>query len=144
MRVRAASLVLLLLTPIAAACTPTSPNSEIIEIPCDRFSAKAGDQVTLTRTTSVARGGHIVLRLCSNPSTGFSWEDASISHPSVLAQRSRTSIPPAVTMPGAAGLEEWTFEATNKGGCTVTFSYSRPWDGGEKGAWRFQLDVTVT
>jgi len=25
----------------------------------------------------------------------------------------------------------------------VSFSYSRPWDGGEKGAWKFLLDVTV-
>lgn len=127
----------------AGACSPQPAEDVVVEIPCDRFSAEAGDQITITRTASVARGGHVVVRLCSNPSTGFSWEDAHISQPSVLTERSRTSLPPAVTMPGAPGLEEWTFEATNKGECTVSFSYSRPWDGGEKGAWKFLLDVTV-
>jgi predicted secreted protein len=136
----------LTLTPLillATACSPQPPRDTVVEIPCEKFSAEAGDQVRITRNVSVKEGGHVVVRLCTNPSTGFAWEDADVSTPTVLVERSREFIPPGVTMPGSAGLEQWTFEAIGDGVCTVALSYSRPWEGGEKGIWLFELEVTV-
>jgi predicted secreted protein len=124
------------------ACSP-GPRVEIIEVQCERFSGEPGEQVVLIQTVTLNRGDSIVLRLCSNPSTGFMWEDAVISAPSVLAERSRVFIEPGPTMPGGAGLEQWTFEAIGRGECNVTLGYSRPWDGGEKDVWRFELDTRV-
>ncbi|MFC1983316.1 protease inhibitor I42 family protein, partial [Chloroflexota bacterium] len=45
--------------------------------------------------------------------------------------------------PGTPGQEVWTFKALKKGTTTVFMEYSRPWEGGEKGEWTFNLTVTV-
>lgn len=127
----------------AAACAAQPARDVVVEIPCDAFSSQHGDQVKVIRDATVAKGRNIVLRLCANPSTGFAWEEAQLSTHTVLAERSREFIPPGVTMPGGAGLEQWVFEAIDRGACSVVLSYSRPWDGGEKGVWLFELQVTV-
>jgi len=137
------TLVLAPLVLLATACSSPPPRDVVVKIPCEKFSAEAGDQVRIARSVSVDKGGHVVVRLCTNPSTGFAWEDAEVSTPTVLVERSREFIPPGVTMPGSAGLEQWTFEALANGVCTVALSYSRPWEGGEKGIWQFGLEVTV-
>jgi predicted secreted protein len=135
---------LMILPLLATACSAATPQDKVIEVNCDGFPASSGDQVTVSRSVAVEKGATIVLRLCANPSTGFSWEEADISAPSILAERSRVFIEPGPTMPGNAGLEQWTFEAIDDGECTVALNYSRPWEGGEKGAWRFELEVSVT
>jgi predicted secreted protein len=44
---------------------------------------------------------------------------------------------------GASGNQVWTFEALQKGTTSLTMEYGRPWEGGEKGVWTFELTVTV-
>ena len=44
---------------------------------------------------------------------------------------------------GTPGQEVWTFEALKKGSSTVSLEYDRPWEGGEKGEWTFELTVVV-
>jgi predicted secreted protein len=46
-------------------------------------------------------------------------------------------------MAGAPGNEVWTFQALQAGASTVAFSYSRSWEGGEKGVETLTLNVTV-
>ena len=128
---------------LAAACSSHPPGNTVVEVPCDGFSSSSGEQVRITRQVAVSEGATIVLRLCANPTTGFEWEDAVVSKQAVLVEQSREFIPPGVTMPGSAGLEQWTFQATSRGSCLVTLSYSRPWEGGEKGVWLFELHVSV-
>ena len=135
--------MVLLLPLIAGACADPSPQTRVVEIDCERFSATAGDQIKLTRWVTVEEGDSVVVRLCANPSTGFAWEEAAISAPGVLRQQEHDYIPPAISMPGASGMERWDFLAVGKGACTVFLSYSRPWDGGEKGARQFELHVEV-
>ncbi len=43
-----------------------------------------------------------------------------------------------------AGRERFTFRATAPGDATIHFVYSQPWEGGQKGAWRLDVGVTVT
>ena len=143
MKWKIVSIALVLLSIVAAGCSSQPPRDAVVEVGCDGFAAASTDPAKITRSVTVDKGGLVVLRLCSNPSTGFAWEDAVISAPSVLAERARESIAPGVTMPGSAGLEQWTFEATGKGACTIALSYSRPWEGGEKGIWLFELEVVV-
>ena len=89
------------------------------------------------------------MTLCSNPTTGFQWdEEARIADETVIepvkqkfvSPESKGGKPPA---PGTAGKEEWTFKALKAGTTTIALEYSRPWEGGEKGEWTFQLTVNV-
>jgi len=45
--------------------------------------------------------------------------------------------------PGTPGKEVWTFKTLKKGTTEVSMEYSRPWEGGEKAEWTFDLVVTV-
>jgi len=92
----------------------------------------------------VAVDGSLTVTLCSNPTTGFEWtESAQISDQTILRQTDHEFVPPGGDIPGAPGKEIWTFETLKKGTCTVSMEYSRPWEGGEKGEWTFNLTVVV-
>jgi inhibitor of cysteine peptidase len=121
------------------ACAPASKQASV-EVSCDDFS-----QEHISKQVEVAAGGTVTVTLCSNPTTGFIWsETAQISDQSVLQQTDHKSVPPeAEGLVGAAGKEVWTFKALKKGTSTVSMEYSRPWEGGEKGVWTFNLTVTV-
>jgi inhibitor of cysteine peptidase len=122
------------------ACAPAARQASV-EVSCDDFS----QQNHITRQVEVGAGGTLTLTLCSNPTTGFAWsETAQISDQSVLRQTDHRFVSPeAEGIVGAAGKEVWTFNALKKGTSTVSVEYSRPWEGGEKGVWTFNLTVTV-
>ena len=102
-----------------------------------------GEQA-IDRKLKVTIGDSFTVTLCSNPTTGFEWEEAVISDSSVLIETGREfQAPGAGASEGAAGKEVWTFEAVKRGTSTVSMAYSRPWEGGEKGVWTFTLAVVV-
>ena len=120
-------------------CTAT-PKEASIELSCDDFS----ENKHISREVEVAVDGSIELSLCSNPTTGFEWEAAKISNKRVLRETDHTFISPEDEgVVGAAGKDVWTFQALERGTSTVTIEYSRPWEGGEKGEWTFEMKVTV-
>ena len=132
--------VLLLL----AACCPTPKESSIL-VSCDDFT----NNQHISKAIEINAGDSFIVTLCSNPTTGFQWsETAQIGDPAVLEQTSHEfrapeaggDKPPAT---GTAGEEFWTFKALKKGTTEVSMEYSRPWEGGEKGEWTFNLTVTV-
>ncbi len=90
-------------------------------------------------------GESVIVRLVSNPSTGFQWELAEISDETVLKQTSHVfsmeETDPMLV--GAPGEEYWVFEAIGAGSSTISMEYSRPWDGGEKAVEIFNLTVIV-
>ncbi|MBN1856491.1 MAG: protease inhibitor I42 family protein [Dehalococcoidia bacterium] len=124
-----------------SGCSAGPHENALIEVNCEDFS---GESTVLTRQVDVTVGDTIELWICSNPSTGFEWEEASISEPSILIQTFHEFLPPEDAKPGGAGQEHWTFEAQKSGDCSVSFTYSRPWEGGEKGVWKLSLNVTVS
>ena len=135
-----AILMLSILVPVLwlVACAPASSTS--INISCDDF----GNQPNMTKQLTVSPGNSFTVTLCSNATTGFSWsESAQISDPTIVQQVSHEVIPPESGLIGAPGNEVWTFKALKKGTSTVSMEYSRPWEGGEKGVWTFNLSVTV-
>lgn len=121
------------------ACAPAARQASV-EVSCDDFS----QQNHITKQVEVGAGGTLTVTLCSNPTTGFEWESAIISEQTVLQEIDHRFVPPeAEGVVGAAGKEVWTFKALKKGTSTVSVEYSRPWEGGEKGEWTFNLTVTV-
>jgi inhibitor of cysteine peptidase len=123
------------------ACSP-APKPGSIQVSCDEFY----ELPHIRREVSVAVGDTFTVTLCSNPSTGFQWEAAKISDPGVLEEVDHKFILPGSEPPpppGTPGQEVWTFKALKAGESTVSIDYSRPWEGGEKGAWTFVLSVSV-
>jgi predicted secreted protein len=112
-----------------------------IEFSCDEFAADNH----ITRDVEIIRPGSLIVSLCSNATTGFQWEEtAGISDTSVIVQQSHSFVEPqAGDSVGAPGKDVWVFDSAGAGTATVSMSYSRPWEGGEKDAWTLTLNVTV-
>ena len=124
------------------ACSPATKQASV-EVSCDEFY----EQNHISQEVNVAVGDSFTVTLCSNPTTGFLWsESAKISDQTILEQTDHKFVPPPERpepIEGEAGKEVWTFKALKKGTSTISMEYSRPWEGGEKGAWTFDLTVVV-
>jgi len=130
--------VILLCLPACSGTTDTVS----VAVTCDDFA----NEQDITEEIEVMAGASFTVTLCSNPTTGFSWETAVISAPDVLEQAGHEFISPESDPPpppGSPGQEVWTFKALEKGTGTIDIAYSRPWEGGEKASWTFQLKVVV-
>ena len=134
-------LATLLCAAALAACSATQA-SEPLGASCDQF----GTTQAIQQSTSVAAGSDVQVSLCSNPTTGVSWEDPQIADASVARLVSATYQAPAATslpIVGAAGGEIVTIHALAAGTTTLSMRYSQPWAGGTKGAWTYSLATTV-
>ncbi|UCD53932.1 MAG: protease inhibitor I42 family protein [Dehalococcoidia bacterium] len=134
--------VMVALSLFLLACFPTAKQGAV-EVSCDDFY----EQNHISRAVEVAAGDSFTVTLCSNPTTGFIWsEQAQISDQTVLQQTDHQLVVPESEPPpppGTPGQEVWTFQALKKGEAVVSMEYSRPWEGGEKGTWIFNLTVVV-
>jgi len=134
-------LVLVLLSLIA--CTTTS-GDVTVGVSCDDFMVSSQSPVIINKQVDVKAGAMLTVKLCSNQTTGFHWaENANISDKSILQQVEHKYVAPGTNTPGAPGEEIWTFKAMKAGTCAVAMEYGRPWEGGEKGVWKYNLAVTV-
>jgi inhibitor of cysteine peptidase len=97
----------------------------------------------ISKQITVNEGSELLVNLPSNPSTGYSWTEPAVERPDVLAQVKSEYVAPGATSVGSAGNQIWTLKASGKGTTTFKTGYSRPWEGGEKDEWTFQLIVTV-
>ena len=129
----------------AGACSPalgaSAAREANIEVTIDEFM----NTQHVARQVEVSEGGVLTVDLGSNPTTGFGWtETAQIGNPTVLQQSESNFLPPENEgLVGASGTQVWTFSALKKGTSTISMDYGRPWAGGEKGVWTFELTVTV-
>jgi inhibitor of cysteine peptidase len=132
-------LAILILSLWLVACTPSTGAS--VNVTCDDFNK----QPNISKQMAVTAGNTFTVTLCSNATTGYQWsESAQISDTTVVQQTDHKFVSPENTgMVGAPGNEVWTFKAVKKGTSTITMEYSRPWEGGEKGVWTFNLTITV-
>lgn len=123
---------------------------------CSVFEGSPGDMTTLSiecdqleaepmvaAEVGLGVGDSVEIRLCSNASTGFTWETPTWEGDATLEVVARQDLEGVEAMPGAPGQESFTFKATASGTTVVHFVYSQPWAGGTKGAWRVDLTVTV-
>jgi len=131
------------LTAFGVVGCSSNPHGASLTVSCDEFSATPN----MTKGIEVPVGSPITVTLCSNPTTGFQWGDAQIVDPTVVSQTNRNFAEPGQSggqpVMGAPGQDVWTFKALKKGSTTISMSYDRPWEAGEKGVWTFKLTVTV-
>lgn len=95
-------------SPSNQSTSPISPNATL--------SARTNEQFYIT--------------LSSNPTTGYEWQIASISHPNVVGFVSSEYIPPRSELLGAGGKQVLTFNALQEGNAIVKLQYVRPWETG--------------
>jgi len=127
--------------PVTALPRDSGVKGTLLEASCDDFTK----QNNITRNVELTYPGSLMVSLCSNPATGFQWnESADINDPSVMQQYEHNYVSPeAAGVVGASGKDILTFNPLKNGTCTITMEYSRPWEGGEKGVWTYTIDVTV-
>lgn len=87
-------------------------------------------------------GQELVLNLDSNPSTGYRWVQAETEKP-VLVVLGKPAYKPASRLPGAGGLESWTFRAVERGEQSLKLEYLRPWEKNTPPAKTILLHFTV-
>lgn len=143
MRARSAVIAWTLIAGIAvSACSLTEGeprNMTVMGVDCATFEA----QPAVTDAVAIGQGDSLQVTLCTNPSTGFSWEDPIGEGAATLELESRAVAEPVDAAPGAPGQEAFTFRSIAPGETIVHFVYSQPWAGGTKGAWTLDLTVTV-
>jgi predicted secreted protein len=110
-----------------------------VAIDCAAFDSDSA----ATASVDAPAGSAVVLTVCSNASTGFTWTAASSSDPAVAVPGEWVSVAPTEPMPGAAGSQVLTIAADTAGAAVISASYDRPWEGGEKGAWTLELTINV-
>lgn len=126
-----------LAVPAAAGHTAGVP--VVIDLGCDAFEAQPAQSGAI----DVLTGSTIVITLCSNPTTGFSWSAPESSDATVASVSGWTTVDAPSDMVGAPGAVQVTVEALAAGSATIGSSYGQPWDGGQKGAWTAELTVNV-
>ena len=142
------TVLLIGMSMLGAACS-TQANAEVSNnwVWVEKYDQDFQANDNLVSSIDISQGDTLVIVLVSNPTTGFRWsEQADISDTNVLKQDNHEfSGPESDPAPpvGAPGLESWRIQALTPGTSTVYLEYSRPWDGGEKDARTFTLNVTV-
>ena len=77
-------------------------------------------------TISVRVGEEFVIRLASNPTTGFEWSVTETA-PEVRLVSKRYDAP-SEQIPGRGGHQEFRFEARSKGRSTIELAYARSFE----------------
>ena len=138
-------LMVIVALSLFACAAPAQPAGLWVwaETYCDEFY----DNQHISKTIEVNIGDTLVVVLCSNPTTGFQWtEEAQISDTGVIEQVNHEFVGPESEPPpppGTPGLETWRFQTLKQGASTISLEYSRPWEGGEKAEWTYNLTVVV-
>ncbi len=96
------------------------------------------------RTVAAAVGQVIMVRLRSNPSTGYSWAKPVLKGRSVVQSgKMKYAARPARGMVGAGGATATAFKAVRRGTTTITMGYRRPWEKGKAPARTFAVTIEV-
>src|SRR5512142_16036 len=123
------SVVVMLVAAVGAlgACQATTAQAQA-GATCEQF----GQTPTMTQSARIAVGEELAVGLCSNPSTGYSWEQPEIADAAVVKVVDSTYHAPGASLPGvgAAGGQVLTVRGLAAGQTTVLVRYSRPWAGG--------------
>lgn len=128
----------LLALGIASLVNGCAPSLFPVEMPVTASLSDSGG------TASLIPYQPLVVRLPTNPSTGYGWT-YTITGDDVLRLESVTGEAPAPGgMVGVPGLEVWSFRAQGAGRGVLTYVYSRPWEKNATPAKTFTLTVEVS
>jgi len=135
----AGSTVLLLAALGAPVAADERAQEPALVIDCDTFAA----QPAAVASVDVLTGSALVISLCSNPTTGFTWSEPITSDATVAVPGSWSFTAPTGDTVGASGTQQLSIAGVAPGTAVLTASYDQPWDGGTKGAWSLELTITV-
>ena len=91
-------------------------------------------------SVKIADDDEFVIALPANPSTGYSWTAGDDADVTFVSSRQVAG----GSQPGAAGMQELTFRATNTGRSTLELAYARSFESGVPPAKTAQIPVTVS
>ena len=107
---------------------------------CDKMvnvdSSMNGSSVVLKK------GQQMVLKLASNPTTGFDWEIVGLD-PAVLKQVGEVEYKSDSMLIGSGGVDTWTFEAVGSGQMHLQLIYYRSWEKDIPPLDTFDLEIEV-
>ena len=116
-------------------------NSELIEVSvsCEDFAANPRSTIN---DFEIGVGDKITVKLCSNATTGFSW-DYIMTGDEAVKEENHDFEEPDSDLVGVAGTEVWTFEGIKAGTTVIDMEYSQQWAGGMKAEWTYKMTITV-
>ena len=91
------------------------------------------------RDVELPQGSTLLVKLNSNPSTGYSWSVKG--DPSPLKLQKKSFRQPKQQKPGAPGMQEFRFTSASAGMVMLTLEYRRPWEHEAAAARTFQVHV---
>ena len=96
-------------------------------------------------TLSIPVGGKIVVRLASNPTTGYDWELVELDT-TVVEDTAVTYVPDPVPpgLVGSGGTAVWQFTAVGEGETALRLEYRRPFEPEADPEDVFEVNITVT
>ncbi len=127
--------LLLMLVVAAAGCT-SGPAA--YQVPVERALTAVDRDVVMVRVGDV-----LVVRLDSNPSTGYGWAWDEAAAAGVLAQDGEPSTSGVVPVPGSGGVQTWRFHAVKTGTAELRLDYRRPWEKDQPPAQTVRWSVQV-
>ena len=133
----ASALLLFSLMPVAQP--PQSPGAP---------QKSASSVVTITdedngKDIDLPAGDTLVLRLKSNPSTGYSWAIKGDPSPLKLVKSSTEKNSQTSNVPGGPVTQEFRLTAVSAGMASLSLEYRRPWEHDVAPAKTFQVKVNA-
>lgn len=119
-------------------------------VQCSSLTSKssAAEMIGLTkadagRTVELKVGQVVRIELPGNPSTGFSWRFTVINMEYLERLEEKTRELSSTKRKGAPVLFIWRLRALKAGRTRIELAYFRPWEGADKSAERFSLNLHI-
>jgi len=134
---------------VATFCVLFGYVTEAWQTPSAKSPAKAGSHaVSITdedngKDVDLTSGGTLIVKLKSNPSTGYRWVVAGDPSPLKLVQTSYRRNTASSKAVGAPGVQVLQFNASSAGMATLQLIYRRSWEYNVQPAKTFNVRVDV-
>jgi len=93
-------------------------------------------------SVKLEKGQVLVLKLASNPTTGYDWEISGLDT-SILQQTGDVKYKSDSMLTGSGGTDTWTFTAISSGQTHLSLIYHRGWEKDIPPLETFELDIVV-
>ena len=93
-------------------------------------------------SVNIEKGQVLVLKLESNPTTGYDWEIINLDT-TILKQVGEVGYKSDSMLTGSGGADSWTFEAVDSGVMYLQLMYHRSWEKDTPPINTFDLEIVV-
>jgi inhibitor of cysteine peptidase len=127
---------------ILTACNPSGSSTPIEQISETTSVVTFNAESAQEKAVQIRPGQTLEVLLKGNPTTGYSWEVASLNT-SILQQLGEPEFTPDSHLPGSGGIFKFQFLAQAVGETVIIFIYHRSWEQDVPPAEILELDVQV-